>query len=192
MQTSCGSPVSARATPTSLRWPCERSLGVRRAEILEVERGEGPFDCRRVACASRPYEIEQEAGGALVLGRDLEVLGHVEVVEELDGLPRPAEAEPGPLVGREAGDVPVGEPDAADGRGEAGERVDERRLARAVRSDQPHQLAGLDREVHVVERSQAAVGDRQSLRLEERHHASSGAPTAERGGFPDRSRGVER
>ena len=86
------------------------------AEILQVERGEGPLDRRRVVCPSRPDEIEQEAGGALSLGRDLQVLDDVEVVEELDRLPGPAEPEPRPPVGGEPGDVPAREPDAAGGR----------------------------------------------------------------------------
>ena len=52
--------------------------------------------------------------------------------------------------------------------GEAGDGVDERRLAGAVRSDQPDELAGLDVEVDAVVGGQAAVADGQLAGLQER------------------------
>lgn len=47
--------------------------------------------------------------------------------------------------------------------------ADERGLARPVGPDQPDDLAGGDREVHAVERHDAAVGDGQVVHLEQRH-----------------------
>ena len=52
-------------------------------------------------------------------------------------------------------------------RYEPRDRVDERRLARAVRADQPDELALRDREVDLVERPQAAEGDRDAGRRED-------------------------
>ena len=52
--------------------------------------------------------------------------------------------------------VPSNATDPLDRRGEAGDDVEDRRLARAVRADEPDDLAGLDREAHAVDRDDAA------------------------------------
>jgi hypothetical protein len=58
----------------------------------------------------------------------------------------------------------------------AGERVEERRLARAIRPDDSHQLARAHVEVHTVHREQAAEADRHSARGEQwfRHRRPPG------------------
>src|SRR6266508_377257 len=70
------------------------------------------------------------------------------------------EAQRGDLVRRPTGDVEVAEIDAARGRPiQAGEHVEERRLAGTVRADQAHDGALRDIECHVVDGDQAAEGD---------------------------------
>ena len=44
-------------------------------------------------------------------------------------------------------------------RGEPGDDVEDRRLAGAVRADEPDDLTGLDREAHAVDREDAAEMD---------------------------------
>src|SRR5207302_1565133 len=59
---------------------------------------------------------------------------------------------------------------AAVARHDAGDAVEERRLAGAVRSDQPERLALLEREGHAGQRIDAAEAHRDALGLQERSH----------------------
>src|SRR5262249_20703826 len=84
---------------------------------------------------------------------DLEGLGHAAAVEDLGG---------------EAGDVLAVEAHAAlAGRVEAGDHVEQRRLAGAVRPDDREDLAGAHREAHPAERSQRSEMLGQPLDLED-------------------------
>ena len=65
--------------------------------------------------------------------------------------------------------------------GEAGDRVDERRLASSVGPDQSDQLADLHVEVDVRVGVQAAVGDREAAGLEEGHQTAVSHVRAEVG-----------
>ena len=98
-------------------------------------------------------------------GGDGEVLADVEVVEKVGALPCAGAAQPGDGVRCQPGDVVPGQPDAARVADEAGDGVDERRLAGAVGADQAHQLARGHLEVDFVERVDAAEGHRQPRTL---------------------------
>jgi hypothetical protein len=75
------------------------------------------------------------------------ILQHRHVGEGLDDLEGPADARPADLIGPQAVDRPALEADrAAVGRHRAGDQVEERRLAGAVRPDQRDDLALRDRE----------------------------------------------
>ena len=63
---------------------------------------ERAFDRFVIAATARPDEVEQEIAERWRLGRDHEVLGDREVVEELERLPRAPEAGAGPPVRRRA------------------------------------------------------------------------------------------
>src|SRR5436309_770053 len=89
--------------------------------------------------------------------------------------------------GREADQAPALEANVATVGGQrAGDAVEQRGLARAVRSDEPDDLAGLDRDAHARERRHAAEALRHVVDLEEAHvavtPASGVAPRSRRGG----------
>ena len=113
---SFGAAASARATPTSLRWPCDRSLGSRSAHALQVQGGEGPVDLLLpVAAGERPGadEVEQERVPRRPLGGDEQVVADGEVLEQLERLERAGQAEVGPAVGGQLVDLVAVELDRA-------------------------------------------------------------------------------
>ena len=111
------------------------------------------------------------APGVADLARDAQVVADRQIGEQLEPLERAGDAEPGPLVRVEPADVAAVEQDPARGRRlQAGDDVEQRRLARAVRPDQTGDLAGARVEVDVGERAVAAeldgdlLGDEQARR----------------------------
>src|SRR5215211_3056980 len=101
---------------------------------------------------------------------DEDVVEHRHALKQLDVLERPGDAEPDDGVGGDAEDVLARERDAAGVRRvEASDHVERRRLARAVRADQPRDLALVERERHVVESNNAAEASRDRVDLEQRH-----------------------
>ena len=107
--------------------------------------------------APRPEQVGEVGPPRLVVRRDEQVLAHRHLLEQLDGLPRPHDAGAGPPLHRPAVDGGVAETDrSARRRREAGDDVEDRRLARAVRADEPDDLAGFDREAHAVDRDDTA------------------------------------
>ena len=91
--------------------------------------------------------------------------------EEHDVLERARDAEPDDRCARLAQEVLAVEDDAAGVRlVEARDDVERRRLAGAVRPDQPGDLALVDRERDVVERDDAAEGPGHVLDREDRGH----------------------
>ena len=116
--------------------------------------------------------------GARMLA-DEDVLQYRHVAEEAQVLERARDPALDDEVRRQTGDVLAEEQDVpAVGRVHAGDQVEERRLAGAVRADQGDDAAGLDAEVHVLDRGDAAEGLEQLLDLE---HRRSGLELA-RGG----------
>src|SRR5918997_2908585 len=132
--------------------------------------------------APQPNPIEQLLGapgrwGAVLAGPAPAHVGrHPDVVadrhrpEYLEALERAGDTEPGPLVGGHTDDVAAVEPDPAPlDRLQAADGVEERRLAGAVRPDEPRRLAGRHVQVHEVQRLDAPEGHGDLLDLEERH-----------------------
>src|SRR5262249_53938980 len=79
-------------------------------------------------------------------------------------------ARPGRGVGRPAGDGAPVEEDSGAGRGDlAGDEVEERGLAGAVRPEDGVERPGLHRQVHAVDRPEGSEGPGQPLGLEQRH-----------------------
>src|SRR6185437_15826910 len=79
------------------------------------------------------------------------------------------DAEPRAPVRGHPRDVPPLEGDAAAvHRQRAGYTIDQRRLARAVRADEPEPLAGLHRDAHLVERQESPEALGETVDLEER------------------------
>ena len=159
----------ARATPMSFRWPCVSSLGIAfasRAELEQLERLVG----RSVVARGTTDELRRERQPGRALGGDHEVLAHREVVEQLRALPRTGEAAAGAHVRRHPCEIVPVELGTARVPHEARDRVDERRLAGAVRSDQPDQLTLLDGDVDLVDGAHAAEAHGQAGRGEDGGH----------------------
>ena len=102
-----------------------------------------------------------------------QVLAHREVVEQLRALPRPREAAPGAGVRRQSGEIPSVELDHARVANEAGDRVDEGRLAGAVGTDQADELSLLDGEIDAFDCVHAAETDREAVRREDDRHVEA-------------------
>src|ERR687894_748087 len=169
------------------------------AEVEHVDPGADPHDQLHVVLdepgqagretvhplighAPQPNPIEQLLGalgrwGAVLAGPAPAHVGrHPDVVadrhrpEDLEALERAGDTEPGPLVGGHTDDVAAVEPDPAPlDRLQAADGVEERRLAGAVRPDEPGRLAGRHVQVHEVQRLDASEGHGDLLDLEERH-----------------------
>src|SRR5438094_147025 len=115
---------------------------------------------------------EDLLGGPLAarMASDLDVLEHRHAREELDVLERPRDAPADDPVGRRSQQALAGEGDLARIRAvQAGDQVEERRLAGAVRADQPGNLALLDRERDVVDGDDASEPLREVLDREQSH-----------------------
>ena len=142
----------------------------------------------------------QPARAAVDAGGDVEVLQHGQLLEHRGGLEGPPDPEADDLVRRHREQVSIAEHGFAARTHEAGERIDEGRLARSVGSDQEVQASLQERHVDVVDRREPVEVDGQAADLEvvlaqERSgHASasvSTAPTSRRAapiGFDDLAR----
>jgi hypothetical protein len=83
----------------------------------------------------------------------LDVVDHGKVAEQPDVLERAGDPEPGDPVRRRPGDVATVEPDRAGRRPEEpGQDMEQRRLARAVRSDDAMDGSGAEPQVVVAQR----------------------------------------
>jgi len=88
---------------------------------------------------------------------DHDVVEHAHVVEQRQILKGAADAERGPRIGIEAGDVPPAIEQLAFGRLVAArDAIDDRGLAGAVGADDGEQFAVLDGEADIGERAHAA------------------------------------
>ena len=91
-------------------------------------------------------------------GSELEVLHDRERGEDAPALGDVGDPERGPVARSEGSEVPPSIGDAAGlGRDRAGDRLEQGRLAGAVRTDDRHELALADLERHVGERPESAV-----------------------------------
>src|SRR5205085_1046654 len=106
-----------------------------------------------------------------VAAADADVLAHGHRVEELDVLERARDAAPDDPVRRRAEEAPAGQAELAGvGPVEAGDNVEERRLAGAVRPDQPDDLVLARVERDTVEGDDAAEAPADVLDVEEGGH----------------------
>src|SRR5439155_5943777 len=105
----------------------------------------------------RPHDRPEDPALQPCMHPDEDVLEGGHVLEEADVLERAADAALGDRMWRLAGDVLAVEDDPAGRRlVDAGQHVEERRLAGAVRPDQRDDRAARDREVDVVRRDETA------------------------------------
>ena len=133
-----------RRSPATSVSPSSAERGVRRVQLVRRRSGEVE--------AVLPEAARAEPRSS----RDDEMVTHGHAAEQLDPLERPAEPEARPPVHRVARDVRTVERHAAPVRVQHAEQaVEERRLAGAVRSDEPDGLSGLHVERDVVERADA-------------------------------------
>ena len=129
-----------------------RGLVAHRAQQQEVQQLLRLASCGLIG---PPEEVPQPH--VAPLDAQLHVLEHREVAVDADHLERPRHAQPGDLVRFQPCDVGPVEGDSAgvDFQHPA-EAVEQRRLAAAVGTDEPHHLPGSDLDVHPVDRGQAA------------------------------------
>src|SRR5262249_12968265 len=100
-----------------------------------------------------------------------DALQHSEPGEERGDLERAAEAEPGPVVRGEPGDVPLEETNPPGPRDQqAGDEVEESGLAGSVRPQDDSPLADTDRERDLAQRAQAAELVGEPVDRQRRHH----------------------
>ena len=101
------------------RDPDQHALTVRQLAGLaigEIGRADGlerVLDRRPVSRSPRPHEVEQQAAGTLAMSDCVQVLGHGEVVEQLDGLPGAGQPGTSTLVRRRAVEIVPVEHEAA-------------------------------------------------------------------------------
>src|SRR6202012_4633464 len=106
-----------------------------------------------------------------------DVLPNGQGPEDLESLKGPADAEPGPPVRGQPGDVAAPDPDRALRRPlNAGDDVEEGRLAGSVRTDQTGQRARIGLHRDVVDRDQATEADDHAVQIQERVGRHSFAP----------------
>jgi hypothetical protein len=143
------------------------------------------------AAARQAEQVGEQAGAFLQVppGHDVLQRGHAE--EDLQVLEGARQAHRRQAVRRRLRHVLPGQRDAAVGRAvEAGDDVEQRRLARAVRPDDRQDLARAGGEADAVERAQPAEGDADALRgqqhLAARGHAFLRSSAARPGTMPTR------
>ena len=159
-----GSATSARAIASCCCWPPESAPAWRRAELLDDREQLVDAAKHGVVAGARATGGEAEAQVLLdgQLGEDAAPFGH-----ERDAVARD-------VLGPAAEQRDVAEAHVAGRRSDAHDRVQRRRLAGAVRADQPDDLAGRHLEREPPHGVHAAVADVQILD-DERPHSSATA-----------------
>ena len=115
---------------------------------------------------------EAKVPRGLELDRDAHVLQHGELGEDARDLKRPRDPAAAARGRGERGDVGALEDHAPRRRREqAGDQVEERGLARAVRPDERAELAGVHDQADVAHRPQRAEGAAEPVRLQHGRHA---------------------
>src|SRR6185312_17486705 len=104
-----------------------------------------------------PGELTRSRIGRKVLAAEVEILAHAHIAEELARLRALHDTAARDRAGGPAGEAVAAEADLARIGNEAGDRVEERGLARAVQADDGDELAFLDVDAHLLERLRLAV-----------------------------------
>src|SRR4029077_20064899 len=127
------------------------------------------------------HRVPELAVGPAMLA-DPDVVEGAHVLEQPDVLEGAGDAERRGLVRLRAGDVAALEHDATLGRREdAGDRVEQGRLARAIRADQREHLAALRVERHIIHGDEAAEPLRHVLDLQDELLGRAGGPRSDGG-----------
>ena len=109
-------------------------------------------------------EISEYACRFVTVAADHDVLEHAHAEENLQVLERARQAAARELFRRKRGHLLPGKANAAgSGQVQAGDEIEQRGLAGAVRTDDREDETGRHRQAHVIDRTHAAEGDRQVL-----------------------------
>ena len=139
--------ITARATATDWRWPPESVATGCRIERIVVTRER----LQRLGRALLHHRLLEPLERVVRLAAEEHVLDDVEVVAEREILVDDLDPEPGGVL--RAGDVRPAGPRRGSRRSrrvDAGDRLDQRRLAGAVVADERHHLAAVHLEVDVA------------------------------------------
>ena len=125
---------------------------------------------RRSARAVQPQAAGEEAAAGEVVASEHDVVARGGAGRQRDVLERPPDAEAREPVRAQRGELGLAEPHGARGRPvEPADHVEAARLARPVRPDQGVDRAGLDGELHAVQRRDAAEAQRHAVDDERRY-----------------------
>jgi hypothetical protein len=155
--------------------------------VQEADRAE---DGRCLVLVQAGDVLEQAPAAAAMRDvRRLHVLEDGEAREDVGALEGATHAEPAEIVRRDAGDVAVLEDHLARvGPEMAGDEVEERRLARAVRPDDRADRARRHREAHPAHRQEAVEALREATHVKHGPAPASAASRAPGSGRPRRGR----
>ena len=157
--------ITALATATDWRWPPERPATVWRTERIVVTDRSASV----LAARASIVDLVEPAQAVELLAAEEHVLDDVEVVGQREVLVDDLDAEVGRVLRAVDRDgLAVEEDLALVDRVDAGDALDQRRLAGAVVADEGHDLAGRDVEVDLVEGLDGAEALRDSAQLEDR------------------------
>ena len=108
---------------------------------------------------------------------DQHVVAHTEIGEHAPMLEGTGQPERGDTIRRHAGNVAAGKHNAAGVRGiVAGNEVEQRRLAGTVRADDRHQFTGIERQIELLHRDNAAKPSHHAQHLEQWRHTVPSMP----------------
>src|SRR5690349_24084163 len=138
----------------------ERARGSRGA-IGEADEIEQPSRALRRVVLEPPYparakQTREQTLLLMLLQKDQQIVEHAQTREDAHLLERAGDAEASDPMRRRVGDIAAAEQHAPRVGAEISRHaVEERRLARAVRADQAHELTALDREIDPIDRAHA-------------------------------------
>src|SRR5439155_11756708 len=149
----------------------------------EIEQPARPLDGLRLESlqARGAEQPRQQVLLLVLLEEDEKVLERAEAREDAHLLERAPDPQARHAMWRGVGQVAAAEQHAtAVGRKVAGDAVEERGLARAVRADEAHQLARLDDEIDLIDGRDAEEALDEAADLQQRHQRAGRAPVARR------------
>ena len=130
---------------------------------VELELDDRPHDLRRERRVRRRYQIAQVRPHVLRVRGNADVLEHRRIFEQLERLERTSNADAGTFGRRHTRDVLAVQRHPTFRRCEAAHGVNQRRLAGAVRADQPRDGARSEVEADIVDRYDGPVAHRHVL-----------------------------
>jgi hypothetical protein len=149
-------------------WRRDEAPGDRQHLLLASRKGAGKL-ARTSAQDRKEFHRILDVAHALCArpqrsGAELQVLAHRHAAEYLPVLRHVSDPEMRPLRGRDAGEILAFEGDATAGDGHgAGDRLEQRALAGAVRPDHRHEFAGGNGQVDAGQSGEAAIVNAEPL-----------------------------